>query len=139
LVITVTGFGFEQGSIVQWNGSPRVTQYVDPHTVTARITASDLAAPGESMISVVNPGTGISGLIPFVTGTALPSISFTSSQLTASEPGLLRVADLNRDGNLDLVWEGTASSEIAQIYLAARGASQDSRAENNFPIHRLGL
>jgi hypothetical protein len=60
--LTVNGSGFINGSVVEYDGSPRVTTFVSPTQVTAQITNHDLAALGQHSITVVNsaPGGGTS-------------------------------------------------------------------------------
>src|SRR5258705_10191336 len=53
--LTVNGAGFVQGSIVNWNGSARVTTFVSPARLTAAILASDLATARSVLITVSNP------------------------------------------------------------------------------------
>jgi len=48
--LTVNGAGFVQGSIVNWNGSARVTTFVSPARLTAAILASDLATARRRLI-----------------------------------------------------------------------------------------
>jgi hypothetical protein len=50
--LTVNGAGFVQGSIVNWNGSARVTTFVNPARLTAAILASDLATARSALVSV---------------------------------------------------------------------------------------
>lgn len=58
--MTVLGSGFSSGSTVQWNGSPRSTQYVSATELLAQINAADIAATGSASITVTNPQ-GIGG------------------------------------------------------------------------------
>lgn len=53
--MTVLGSGFSGGSTVQWNGSPRSTQYVSATELLAQINAADIAATGSASITVTNP------------------------------------------------------------------------------------
>lgn len=55
--LTVTGAGFTSGSILQWNGQPRPTQFLNATTLTASVTAADVAPAGTAYITVVNPST----------------------------------------------------------------------------------
>ncbi|HKO10544.1 MAG TPA: IPT/TIG domain-containing protein [Acidobacteriaceae bacterium] len=55
--ITLTGTGFEANSVVQWNGSPRPTTFVNPTTLQVVLTAADVANFGAGQISVTNPNT----------------------------------------------------------------------------------
>jgi len=54
-VLTLTGTNFVPGVAALWNGSYRTTTIVDGTHVTMAIPASDLAADGSAMITLVNP------------------------------------------------------------------------------------
>jgi hypothetical protein len=58
LVLTVEGSSFVSGSVVEWNGAPRVTTYVSANRLTAAITASDLAQAGSARVTVFSPAPG---------------------------------------------------------------------------------
>ena len=58
LNVTIIGTGFVLGSVVQWNGSSRATTYVSATQMTVIIPASDMAEPGQAVITVVNGGPG---------------------------------------------------------------------------------
>jgi hypothetical protein len=53
--LTVSGSGFIHGAIVSWNGSGRFRTYVNNTTMTARISARDVAAAGTARLTVTNP------------------------------------------------------------------------------------
>ena len=57
-ILTVHGFGFVNGAVVTFNGSPRPTTFVSDTQVRASITASDLAISGTATIAVSNPAPG---------------------------------------------------------------------------------
>ena len=57
-ILTVHGFGFVNGAVVTFNGSPRPTTFVSDTQVRASITASDLAVSGTATIAVSNPAPG---------------------------------------------------------------------------------
>ncbi|HKQ73511.1 MAG TPA: IPT/TIG domain-containing protein [Blastocatellia bacterium] len=57
-ILTVNGTNFVPGAVVNWNGSPRVTTFVNNTQVTAQILASDVAAQGSASVIVVNPAPG---------------------------------------------------------------------------------
>ena len=65
--ITVTGLGLVPGSVVTINGSPRTTAFSGSGTVSAILTAGDLAIAGVDRIQVFNPspGGGTSNSLPF--------------------------------------------------------------------------
>ena len=54
--LAINGIGFDTSSVVQWNGSARVTKLQSSSTLTAQITAADIAFPGVATIRVVNSG-----------------------------------------------------------------------------------
>src|SRR5580765_7164433 len=58
--LIVHGSGFNSGTVVNWNGSPRVTTFKSVLTVTAAILASDIASSGTAAITVTNAGVGTS-------------------------------------------------------------------------------
>ena len=59
---------FVDGATAQWNGSDRVTQFVDSAHVKATITGSDLFSIGAADVTVTNPtpGGGTSNTLSFV-------------------------------------------------------------------------
>ncbi len=73
--LSVNGSGFVQGSVVNFNGSSRVTTFVSATLLTAQILASDLAGAGSFPVTVVNaaPGGGTSASIPLVVVEPAPS------------------------------------------------------------------
>src|SRR5262249_16246405 len=66
-LLTVNGNDFRRNSLVSWNGSLRVTTFVNSHQLQAGITAADIARPGSLLVLVFNPsessGTSVSGAI----------------------------------------------------------------------------
>jgi trimeric autotransporter adhesin len=91
--LTVTGTGFANGLIVNWNGSPRATTFVSATQLTASITAADTAFLGTVAITVSGSGPGTnSNSLPFslltlTNGATLPApvISSISPQSAATE------------------------------------------------------
>lgn len=58
LRLVVTGTGFVPGSTVYWNGAERSTFRRSGTELVAYLPASDLAAAGTAMVTVVNPAPG---------------------------------------------------------------------------------
>src|SRR5882724_11467212 len=56
--LTVNGSGFVNGAIVSWNGSGRARAFVNSTTMTAEISASDIATAGTAKVTVTNPAPG---------------------------------------------------------------------------------
>ena len=71
--LTVAGMNFIASSTLQWNGSNRTTTYVSATSLTASITASDVAVSATASITVVNPtpGGGTSAAANFSIGCSI--------------------------------------------------------------------
>ena len=91
--LTVNGANFVNGSVVNWNGSPRATTFVSGTQVTALISASDVALPVTAAISVSNPASSAvvtSNSLPFsVTApiASLPAPAIASLSPTSATAG----------------------------------------------------
>ena len=80
LNLTITGSGFVQGSVVQWDQSNRTTTFVSSTELQVTLTAADLATAGTAQIIVVNPGPGggPSSPVTFTINNPSPQISAIS-------------------------------------------------------------
>jgi trimeric autotransporter adhesin len=103
----VEGDSFQSDSVVEWNGSARVTTYLNANELLAQISAADLATPGTVNVLVYTPGTAVSdpqtgenviatsNVITFVIQAAsapLPTITSVSPMsVTASNSFTLKV------------------------------------------------
>jgi hypothetical protein len=79
--LTVNGNGFVPGSVVNWNGSPRPSTFVNSGQVTAQVGAADIASVGGASVTVVNPapGGGTSNTLTFtVSSQPNPTPTLTS-------------------------------------------------------------
>jgi hypothetical protein len=78
--LTVNGSGFVPSSVVRWNGAPRTTTFVNPTSVTAAISAADIAVGGSANVNVFNPapGGGTSLTLPFTITDPTPGITSTT-------------------------------------------------------------
>jgi hypothetical protein len=103
--LTVNGTGFVAGSVVNWNGSPRVSTFVSSSRLMAAITAADVAVAGTATVAVNSPSPGGGVSTPVYLGVTNPfsQITFTTSTFGSLIPLGMTAADLNRDGKLDLV------------------------------------
>jgi hypothetical protein len=108
--LTVNGTGFVAGSVVNWKGSPRATQFVSGSQLTATISASDIATASTALVTVVNPSPGgASNAVFFQITSPTSSILFertdyaTGTPLGASVQNIL-AEDFNGDGKLDLAY-----------------------------------
>ena len=57
-LLTVNGNDFRRGSVVNWNGSFRLTTFVSGHELVADIWAGNIAQPGTVLVFVFNPPEG---------------------------------------------------------------------------------
>jgi hypothetical protein len=104
--LTVNGTGFVSTSVVNWNGSPRATTFVSNSQLTAKVLASDIAAPSTAAVTVVSPGPGGGTSIPVFFPIAAPEGSVPFVKTDSTSPGEnveIATADFNGDGILDLV------------------------------------
>jgi hypothetical protein len=58
--LTVTGSNFASGAVVRWNGSDRSTVFSSSTSLTASISATDIATASTATITVFNPGSATS-------------------------------------------------------------------------------
>jgi len=56
--LTVRGAGFVSGSVVNWNGNPRSTEFVSSSQLNAQILASDVENATTASVTVTNPSPG---------------------------------------------------------------------------------
>jgi hypothetical protein len=104
--LTVNGTAFFSGAVVQWNGSPRLTERISSRQLKATIKASDVAKAGTAWVTVVNPGGGVASNVVFFPIRHPSSVmAFAQKQVF---PGCTAVAvgDFNNDGILDVAWSG---------------------------------
>lgn len=82
--INVSGSNFVPSSVVQWNGSPRATTYVNSNQLTATITAADIQSPGNFNVTILNPtpGGGLSTPAIFTTFISLPANDLVYNPVT---------------------------------------------------------
>ncbi len=114
LTLTVSGTNFVSGSVVDWNGSSRATTFVSSSTLTAAITAADIATVGTSSVAVVNPtpGGGTSGSVIFTINAPVSgpgAIKFVFANVTSSaivgNNVAFNIEAINASGTIDTSFE----------------------------------
>jgi len=113
-MLTVTGSNFVNSSLVQWSGSPRTTTYNDSTSLSAVITAADLASASTALVTVFNPAPGgglsagmslASGGIASLTDPTLTMVSPTS--VLAGAPAFtMTITGTNFASNVVVEWNG---------------------------------
>jgi len=110
--MTVTGLNFVPGSVVQWNGSAKVTSVINSTTLSVLVTAGDLSSVGISTVTVVNPlpGGGTSNGQPFTVGYPVPTlITLSTTTAIVGNPAFtLTVTGLNFAAPSVVQWNGSA-------------------------------
>ena len=103
--LTVNGFNFLSGAVVNWNGTPLTTTFVSSDRVTATVPASNLTSARTGNITVTNPapGGGVSNVAFFHVVTPVSSVALTKNDIAVGHnPMWVTAADFNRDQKLDL-------------------------------------
>jgi hypothetical protein len=110
--LTVNGTDFESNSVVLWNGSPRTTIYGSANSLTASITAADIANPGTANVTVMTPapGGGTSGAIAFIIDNPAPVAGSLSpaSVISGSGAFTLTVTGSQFVPGATVEWNGSA-------------------------------
>jgi uncharacterized repeat protein (TIGR01451 family) len=114
--LTVNGTGFVSGATVDWNGSPRTTNFISSRQLTAAIAAADIAAAKTASVTVINPGAHTSNVAFFTVTAPASSASFvaaTGSPITVgNNPFAVAVGDFNGDGIQDLAIASDAGNSV---------------------------
>ena len=117
VTLTIHGSGFGRDSVVRWNGAERPTTVVSSTTLTATLTAADLATAGEALVTVFNPtpGGGVSNAQPFTIAVRNepPTLNVPAPQVVQySDPlTLTLVANDPNDTGATLVFAATGIPE----------------------------
>lgn len=138
--LTVNGANFIQGSTVNWDGQPRVTQVLSPTQVRADILETDLNTARMVNITVVNPqpGGGASGAVQFSITNPQPSINglIPLTAAAGAEGFLLTVTGSSFVPTSSVTFNGVArqTSFVSSTQLVATLAASDIAAGGEIPI-----
>jgi len=109
--LTINGSNFVTNSAVLWNGSPRATTYVSPNSITAQITAADIAAAGNYSVTIDNGAGATSSAATFIVqplaALALSDIS-PSQVVVGGSPFMLSVVGTGFTSESSITWNGTS-------------------------------
>src|SRR5580704_16365582 len=110
--LTVNGTGFVAASVVNWNGSPLTTHFVNSSQLTATVPAGNIATSGSAWVTVTNPapggGTSLPAFLRIATPVTSPSFVSYSQNTIFNHSGVISLitGDFNGDGKLDLAFIG---------------------------------
>jgi hypothetical protein len=115
--LTLNGTGFTSTTLVNWNGSSRVTDFISSTRLKAQIHASDIAKTGTVAVTVTNPGAATSNAVLFPVRNVAPTVGMTINSTFSPTGTSTEVGDFNNDGNLDIAVgqtnnDGTGSIDI---------------------------
>ena len=112
--LTVNGSNFVSGATVRWNGTSRTTTFVSATQLTAAIPATDIAAAGTALVTVLNPDGAVSNALTFTTNTQAPAptlASLSPPSAVAGGPAFpLTVNGSNFVSGATVRWNGTSRS-----------------------------
>lgn len=108
--LVINGTGFVPTSVVKWNGSPRVTTFVNSSQLQAQILASDIANAGTGTVTVSCGGAASNQSFLFIASPRLKPTFTRHLVLEANTPQNAVVGDFNLDGKADIAGASGYSS-----------------------------
>lgn len=132
VTLEVTGSNFVPDSVVNFNGSPLATTFMDTMDLSAVIPATDSATPGVFPVAVTNPDTtgATSAALNFtVTGTAAPVLTSVSPTSIVVGSFTLSVVGTNFVSGAQVFFGGTAlaTTFVSSTQLTASGTANVSQ------------
>lgn len=103
--LVVNGSGFVAASVINWNGSPRTTNYLSDSELSVSVLPSDVASAGTAWISVTNPGSTLSNVAFLDITSAVSPVTFSNAN--GSSGFATATGDFNGDGKLDFATSGS--------------------------------
>ena len=110
-VLRVIGQNFASSAVVNLNGSPRPTTYIDARNLSAQIPATDITSPRTINVTVTNPNLHLSNSVPLTVTSTPPKPTITllnPNTVNATGPGFtLQVVGTNFASNAIVSVGGT--------------------------------
>jgi CSLREA domain-containing protein len=130
-VLTVNGSNFVAGSKVKWNGVEKTATFVSNNQLTVNISASEVAAPAQIPVTVVNPqpNPGETNIITFTVANCTYSLNPTTMPSFPVAGGTASVALTTLGG---CPWE--AQSDVSWITLNSGSAGSTGSANILFTV-----
>ena len=116
VTLVVSGTGFVQGAIIDWNGAPLATTLKSPHFLTATVHPSLLAQAGTARVTAVNPGPGggTSNVQFFSIASPRKAVTFNRTDIpVGTAPQGIVAGDFNGDGIQDLAVAASGANALS--------------------------
>ncbi|MCK9686058.1 PQQ-binding-like beta-propeller repeat protein [Scleromatobacter humisilvae] len=138
--LTVSGTNFTPTSTVMWNGQARATTYVATATLTAQITAADVATLSTDSVTVSNAssGGGVSAARSFSVAAVVPAITslVPATAVSGGSAYTLTVNGTGFDSHAQVSWNGSplVTTFVSATQVTAAVPAADIAASGSFPI-----
>ncbi len=138
--LTVSGTNFTPTSTVMWNGQARATTYVAAATLSAQITAADVAALTTASVTVSNSATGggVSAAQSFSVAAVVPAITSLSpaTAVTGGSSYTLTVNGTGFDSSAQVSWNGSpmVTTFVSATKVTAVVPAADIAVAGSFPV-----
>ena len=138
--LVASGAQFAPTTVLQWNGSARPTTYVSPTSLSAQISAADVAAVQTASVTVSNAGTGGGVSMPINFAVTLPGPVVSAVSPTTVGVGgsafLLTVTGSGFVQNEQIQWNGSyrQTSFVSSTTLTAIIPATDLVATGSFAV-----
>ena len=143
--LQVTGADFVPGSVVRWNGGNRSTTFISDTSLSATITAAEIATAGNATVAVFNPtpGGGLSSNLNFTIEDPIPNnpiptlVSLAPNNIDAGTSAFsLTVNGSDFVAGSIVRWDGVerATTFISANQLSAAISAADVASVGNFEV-----
>jgi uncharacterized protein (TIGR03437 family) len=135
------------GAVVQWNGIPLTTAYVNSDQLTAQVPASLTASPGTAKIAILNPGSfpGSSAVFTILPASPPALASLSPLAATAGSSALtLTLSGSNFVQGATVLWNGSSlattfvsstqlTAQVTANFLSVAGSAAITVLESGVP------